>query len=156
MYPGEPWVSKSAGAHSTKSLKISGCKRWCPKDLRVRAPVAPALTHSLLYMYISGISTNLPNFVPLPWILDNRCYHKFSSKRFEYLDFTNSMVFAEIFIISKNIMTRQIRNFILEIFDLWTMMLICLSFITMTFIIWFSNSIINTISKNYRFGRLKS
>ena len=53
-------------------------------------------------------------------------------------------------------MTRQIRNFILEIFDLWTMMLICLSFITMTFIIWFSNSIINTISKNYRFGRLKS
>ena len=102
------------------------------------------------------ISPNLLNFVPLPQFLDNRCYHKFSSKRFEYLDFTNSMVFAEIFIISKNIMTRQIRNFILEIFDLWTMMLICLSFITMTFIIWFSNSIINTISKNYRFGRLKS
>ena len=31
-------------AHSTRSLKNSGCKRWCPKDLRVRAP---ALTHSL-------------------------------------------------------------------------------------------------------------
>ena len=24
---------KKAGAHSTRSLKISGCKRWCPKDL---------------------------------------------------------------------------------------------------------------------------
>ena len=35
---------KTADAHSTRSLKISGCKRWCPKDLRVRAPV---LTHSL-------------------------------------------------------------------------------------------------------------
>ena len=44
----ELWASKSAGAHSTKSLKISGCKRWCPKDLRVRAPAAPVLTHSLL------------------------------------------------------------------------------------------------------------
>ena len=41
------WASKSAGAHSTKSLKISGCKRWCPKDLRVRASAAPVLTHSL-------------------------------------------------------------------------------------------------------------
>ena len=40
---------KTAGAHSTRSLKISGCKRRCPKDLRVHAPAAPALTHSLLY-----------------------------------------------------------------------------------------------------------
>ena len=47
FYKRELWASKSAGAHSTKSLKISGCKRWCPKDLRVRAPAAPALTHSL-------------------------------------------------------------------------------------------------------------
>ena len=38
---------KSAGAHSTRSLKISGCKRWCLKDLRVRAPAAPMLTHFL-------------------------------------------------------------------------------------------------------------
>ena len=30
-----------------KSLKIRGCKRWCPKDLRVRAPAAPVLTHFL-------------------------------------------------------------------------------------------------------------
>ena len=35
FYKRELWVSKSAGAHSTKSLKISGCKRWCTKDLRV-------------------------------------------------------------------------------------------------------------------------
>ena len=27
FYKRELWVSKSAGAHSTKSLKISGCKR---------------------------------------------------------------------------------------------------------------------------------
>ena len=38
---------KTAGAHSSRSLKISGCKRWCPKDLRVRAPAARLLTHSL-------------------------------------------------------------------------------------------------------------
>ena len=47
-YKRELWASKSAGAHSTISLKISGCKRWCPKDLRVREPAAPALTHSLI------------------------------------------------------------------------------------------------------------
>ena len=41
--------------HSTGSLKISGCKRWCPKDLRVRAPAAPVLTHSL-----SGIAMACP------------------------------------------------------------------------------------------------
>ena len=39
--------SKSVAAHSTRSLKISGCKRVCSKDLRVRAPAAPVLTHSL-------------------------------------------------------------------------------------------------------------
>ena len=47
FYKRELWASKSAGAHGTKSLKISGCKRWCPKDLRVHAPAAPVLTHSL-------------------------------------------------------------------------------------------------------------
>ena len=43
-YKRELWASKSAGAHSTKSLKISGCKRWCPKDLRDRAPAAPCVS----------------------------------------------------------------------------------------------------------------
>ena len=47
FYKRELWASKSVGAHSTKSLKISGCKRWYPKDLQVRAPAAPLLTHSL-------------------------------------------------------------------------------------------------------------
>ena len=47
FYKRELWASKSAGAHSTKSLKISRCKRWCPKDLLVHAPAAPVLTHSL-------------------------------------------------------------------------------------------------------------
>ena len=37
----------TAGANSTKSLRICGCKRWCPKDLRVCAPAAHVLTHSL-------------------------------------------------------------------------------------------------------------
>ena len=52
FYKRELWASKSAGAHSTKSLKISGCKRWYPKDLRVPAPAAPTLTHSL-YKFVS-------------------------------------------------------------------------------------------------------
>ena len=47
FYKRELCASKSAGAHSTKSFKICGCKRWCPKNLRVRAPAAPVLTHSL-------------------------------------------------------------------------------------------------------------
>ena len=38
---------RTAGAQSTRSLKISGCKRWRPKDLWVRAHAAPVLTHSL-------------------------------------------------------------------------------------------------------------
>ena len=37
FYKRELWASKSAGAHSTKSLKISGCKRWCPKDMMVHS-----------------------------------------------------------------------------------------------------------------------
>ena len=52
FYKNELWASKSAGAHSTKSLEISGCKRWCPKDLRVCAPAAPVLTHSLISTYL--------------------------------------------------------------------------------------------------------
>ena len=47
FYKRELWASKSASAHSTFSLKISGCKRWCLKDLRVRALTATVLTHSL-------------------------------------------------------------------------------------------------------------
>ena len=47
FYKRELWASKSAGAHSTKSRKISGCKRWCPRDLQVCAPAAPVLTHAL-------------------------------------------------------------------------------------------------------------
>ena len=47
LYKRELWASKGARAHSTKSLKISGCKRWCPKDLWVPAPTTPVLTHSL-------------------------------------------------------------------------------------------------------------
>ena len=52
VHPGELWISKQRvhivlEASKTGFLKNSGCKRWCPKVLRVRAPAAPALTHSL-------------------------------------------------------------------------------------------------------------
>ena len=33
FYRREFWASKFAGTDSTYSLKIRGCKRWCPKDL---------------------------------------------------------------------------------------------------------------------------
>ena len=48
VYPGELWGLKTAGAHSARSLKISRCKRWCLKDLRVHAAAAPVLMHSLI------------------------------------------------------------------------------------------------------------
>ena len=41
--------------YSTKSLKICGCKRWCPKDLRVCAPTAPMLTYSLLFDFTRSL-----------------------------------------------------------------------------------------------------
>ena len=43
----ELWTSKSAGANSTKSLKIRGRKRWYPKYLRVHAPNTSVRTNSL-------------------------------------------------------------------------------------------------------------
>ena len=52
FYKRELWASKSEGANSTKSLKISGCKRWCPKDVRVPAPAAPVITHSLYGIFL--------------------------------------------------------------------------------------------------------
>ena len=51
FYRRELWASKSAGAHSNKSLKISGCKMWCLKDLRVHATAAPLLTCSLALLF---------------------------------------------------------------------------------------------------------
>ena len=47
FYRRELWVSKSAGANSTKILKICRCKRWCPKYLQVHAPAVPMLTQSM-------------------------------------------------------------------------------------------------------------
>ena len=46
-YQGMRQGHKTAGAHSTRSLKIIGCKRRCPKDLLICAPAALVLTHSL-------------------------------------------------------------------------------------------------------------
>ena len=42
VHPGELWVSKQR-VHivCTRSLKISRCKRWCAKDLRVVHPLHP-------------------------------------------------------------------------------------------------------------------
>ena len=62
VYPGELWVSKQRMRRVlNRSLKISGCKMWCPKDLRVRAPAAPMLTHSLLSAPFS--TRNLDNLL---------------------------------------------------------------------------------------------
>ena len=47
FYKMEFLASKSAGAHSTKRLKISGCKRLYPNGLHVRAPAAAVLAHRL-------------------------------------------------------------------------------------------------------------
>ena len=47
FYRRELWASKFVSFNSTKSLKIFGCKRWSPKDLRVSAGTATVLTHSL-------------------------------------------------------------------------------------------------------------
>jgi hypothetical protein len=60
FYKRELLASKSAGAHSTKSLKISGSK-----DLRVRAPAAPVLTHSLalLEKIVLVIEKTIKNFM---------------------------------------------------------------------------------------------
>ena len=65
VHHGEPWIPKQQ-VHIVlnRSLKISGCKRWCPKDLQVCAPAAPALTHSL---------QNIWTFTNLHWLsVDNR------------------------------------------------------------------------------------
>ena len=64
------------GAHSTKSLKIWGCKRWYPKDLRVCAPAATLLTQSLvvillqlyLFTWLFVIKKNQPqDFIAVLW-----------------------------------------------------------------------------------------
>ena len=53
---------KTAGAYSTTRLKISGCKRWCPKDLQVRESAAPALKHSLYRMFFTQSPWKLESF----------------------------------------------------------------------------------------------
>ena len=72
LYKRELWASKSAGAHSDKSLKISRCKRWCPEKLRVRAPAAPGLTHSL---WMNGSPK-----VSLPTLMTLMCKRMMMSK----------------------------------------------------------------------------
>ena len=67
FYRREFWTSKSAGFNSSKSVKICGCKRCCPKDLRVCAPTAPVLTHSLtsaVIFNIHGSSIKLVQCMP--------------------------------------------------------------------------------------------
>ena len=56
FYRREVWVSKSASSNITKSIKICGCKRECPKDLWVCAPAAPTLAHSLVSSNVDQIN----------------------------------------------------------------------------------------------------
>ena len=74
-YKRELWASKSLGAHSTKSLKISGCKRWCPKDLLVRAPVLTRIP------CIKPNKWKFPN-VSYKSILSVVCFHFFPKQVF--------------------------------------------------------------------------
>jgi hypothetical protein len=62
FYRREYWASKSAGANSTYSLKIRGCKRWCSKDLQVCAPTATLLTHFLM-----KVNQCMQNSLSIPW-----------------------------------------------------------------------------------------
>ena len=62
---------KTTGAHSTRSLKISGCKRWCPKDLRFCAPV---LTHSLYNT--SWLCSKAQKILFCPPYLRHHCWAK--------------------------------------------------------------------------------
>ncbi len=47
FYRRKLWASKSAGFSSTKSLEICGCKRGCPKDIRIGTPKSSMLMHFL-------------------------------------------------------------------------------------------------------------
>ena len=47
VHPGELWVSKQRVLIALEASKSVGAKGLCPKDLRVCAPAAPVLTHSL-------------------------------------------------------------------------------------------------------------
>ena len=51
--------SGSQNCRCTRSLKISRCKRGCPKDLRVRAPV---LTQSLFTYVLWELNYDLPGW----------------------------------------------------------------------------------------------
>ena len=42
------WICECRCILESSVSQNSGCKSWCPKDLRVCAPPAPVLTHSLL------------------------------------------------------------------------------------------------------------
>ena len=57
VHPGELWVSKQRVHIVLEASKSAGAKGDVPKDLQVRAPAAPVLTHSLLK---SGL---LPTFM---------------------------------------------------------------------------------------------
>ena len=67
---------KTAGGHSSRSLKISGCKRLCPKDLQVRAPPAPVLTHSLLRMKKKLNAQTREELKVKGWIEQRHIIHK--------------------------------------------------------------------------------
>ena len=67
--------------NSTNNLKICGCKRWCPKDLRVCANAAPMPMHSLCsimvrnlfsgdvkVIFVHTINEIIPVFISLTYI----------------------------------------------------------------------------------------
>ena len=73
FYRRELWASKYVGFNGAKSLKICLCKSWCPKDLRVCAPAAPVLMHSLLEQW------DFCDFFPMSFFFGN-LLHTFKLK----------------------------------------------------------------------------
>ena len=73
--------------------------------------------------------------------------------RFQYLDFTTALDFAETIIVSRNVLKSELRNFIYEIFDVPIMIAILMSFLTLTFMIWLSNELsFERDSPKYKFS----
>ena len=71
------------------------------------------------------------------------------------MDYTSTLTYSETMIISKQAGKNQIKNFISEIFNLEVILCILLSFIVMTFMLWFSNRLsTESSSRNHDFSSI--
>ena len=68
---------------STRSLKISGCKRWCPKDLWICAPATPVLTHCLSSQLELELNSPLWQMIAAVEFLQKKAYYDCKSCRWQ-------------------------------------------------------------------------